>query len=69
MSAVFTCSSNQFLFMFLVDLLQNRRHSGNFCVAPVLESSRTSSTLRFCAPWASKNSSELLGFERGLVEC
>jgi hypothetical protein len=35
---------------FAVDHFRNLRPSGNFCVAPVLESSRTSSTLRFCAP-------------------
>ncbi|MDR2267865.1 MAG: FkbM family methyltransferase [Holosporaceae bacterium] len=51
----------------IIALFRNLRPSGNFRVAPVLGSSRTSSTLRSCAPWTPKNSSELLGFERGLI--
>ncbi|MDR0555810.1 MAG: hypothetical protein LBG20_02260 [Holosporaceae bacterium] len=52
----------------ILDFFRNRRPSGNFCVAPVLGSSRTQSTLRSCAPWATKNSSELLGCERSLLK-
>ncbi|MDR2268066.1 MAG: hypothetical protein LBD81_01285 [Holosporaceae bacterium] len=51
----------------IIDLFRNLRPSGNFRVAQVLGSSRTSSTLRSCAPWTPKNSSELLGSERGLI--
>jgi transposase InsO family protein len=51
-----------------IDLFRNIRPSDNFRVAPVLGSSRTSSTLRSCVPWTPENSSELLGFERGLMK-
>ncbi|MDR1361715.1 MAG: hypothetical protein LBJ16_00695 [Holosporaceae bacterium] len=43
------------------------RSFGNFCVASVLGSSCTTSTLRACAPYAPLNSSKYLCLERSLI--
>jgi hypothetical protein len=49
-----------------VDLLHNATKSVFLCVAPVLASSRTSSTLWCCAPWAPSTKSDFAGSEKDL---